>query len=82
MKLVPWEAVPGHPDRELKSKVIMPKMEAQSIPELAEHEKQVRRLYIKARDVLKYGATAGCEGCRAAVRGGRAVPRQRRAELV
>ena len=70
MKGVPWEAVPGHPDRDLKSKVIMPRMEPQAIPEPAEPERQVRRLYIKAKDVMKYGATAGCEGCRAAVRGG------------
>ena len=29
MRGVPWEAVPGHPERELKSKVIMPSMEVQ-----------------------------------------------------
>ena len=67
---VPWEAVPGHPDRELKSRVIMPRTDIQAVPEPVEPERQVRRLYIKAREVLKYGATAGCEGCRAAVRGG------------
>ena len=61
MKGVPWEAVPGHPDRELKSKVILPRMEVQATPEPPEPERQVRRLYIKARDVLKCGATAGCE---------------------
>ena len=69
MKGVPWEAVPGHPDRELKSKVILPRMEAQAVPEPAELARQVRRLYINTRDVLKYGAAAGCEGCRVAVRG-------------
>ena len=70
MKGVPWEAVPGHPDRDLKSKVIMPSMEPQAIPEPADPEKQVRRLYINARDIMQYGATACCEGCKAAVRGG------------
>merc|ERR1711951_139466 len=55
MKGVPWEAVPGRPDRELKSKVIMPKMEVQLVPEPVEREKEVRRLYIKAWGVLKYG---------------------------
>ena len=80
MKGVPWEAVPGHPERELKSKVIMPSMDVQQPPKPEEKERQVRRFYIKARDVLKYGATAGCEGCKAAVRGGRAADTLRSAE--
>ena len=49
MKGVPWEAVPGHPDRDLKSKVSMPSMGPHAIPEPADHERQVRRVYIKAR---------------------------------
>merc|ERR1711973_169910 len=31
-------------------------------------------MYIQKKDVEKYGATAGCEGCKAAVRGGEARP--------
>ena len=77
MQGVPWEAIPGHPDRELKSTVSLPKMEVQAVPEPAEPERQVRRLHIKARDVLEYGAIAGCEGCKAAARGGRVVPTPR-----
>ena len=48
----------------------MPSMEPQAIPEPADPEKHVIRVYIKARDVMTYGATAGCEGCKAAARGG------------
>ena len=70
MKGTPWEPVPGHPERELKSKVIMPREEILQPPEAEERKYQPRRVYIRARDVRKYGATAGCEGCRAAIPGG------------
>ena len=74
MRGVPWEVVPGHPDRELKSKVLMPKMEPAAPPKVDEEEPRVRRMYIQKKDVEKYGATARCEGCKAAVRGGEARP--------
>ena len=67
MRGVPWEVVPGHPDRELKSKVLMPKMEPAAPPKVDEEEPRVRRMYIQRKDVEKYGATARCEGCKAAV---------------
>ena len=72
MRGVPWEAVPGHPDRELKSKVILPRAAPVQGPEGEAREQPVRRMYIQRKDVAKYGATAGCEGCKAAVRGGEA----------
>ena len=70
MRGVPWEVVPGHPDRELKSRVLLPKAAPVPGPEAEVREVPVRRMYIQRRDIDKYGATAGCEGCRAAVRGG------------
>ena len=68
MRGVPWEAVPGHPDRELKSKVLLPRAAPVQGPEVEAREQPVRRMYIQRRDVAKYGATAVCEGCKAAVR--------------
>ena len=69
MKGTPWEPTPGHPDRELKSRVIVREEPVLPPPEPTE-EQSMRRLYIRKKDVLKYGATVGCEGCRAVVRGG------------
>ena len=52
----------------------MPKMEPTMPPQVDQEEPKVRRMYIQRKDIDKYGATAGCEGCRAAVRGGEARP--------
>merc|ERR1711872_806316 len=69
MQGVPWEVIPGHPERELKSKVMFEENETiEPVPEAA--PEQLRRLYIKKADVNKYGATVDCPGCRAVVRGG------------
>ena len=70
MRGVPWEVVPGHPDRELKSRVLLPRAVPVPGPEAEVREVPVRRMYIQRKDVEKYGATEGCEGCKAAVRGG------------
>ena len=69
MQGVPWEVIPGHPERELKSRVMFEETETiEQVPEAA--PEQLRRLYIKKADVKKYGATVDCPGCRAVVRGG------------
>mgnify|MGYP003308227470 CR=1 FL=1 len=52
----------------------MPKMEPAAPPKVDEEEPKVRRMYIQRKDIEKYGAIAGCEGCKAAVRGGEARP--------
>ena len=70
MRGVSWEVIPGHPDRELKSRVILPKAVPVSGPEMEAREQPVRRMNIQRKDIAKHGATAGCEGCKAAVRGG------------
>ena len=72
MRGLPWEVVPGHPDRELKSKVLLPRAALVQGPEMEIREQPVRRMYIQRKDIARYGATAGCEGCKAAVRGGEA----------
>ena len=66
----PWEPVPGHPDRELKSRVFI--REQPVIPDVEQpsEERLPRRVYIRKKDVLKYGTTVGCEGCKAVIRGG------------
>ena len=56
----------------MKSKVILPKEAPIPGPEMEAREQPVRRMYIQRKDIAKYGATAGCEGCKAAVRGGEA----------
>ena len=70
MKGTPWEPVPGHPDRELKSKVVVREEPILPPPEPSDEQPTMRRLYIRKKDIIKYGATVGCEGCRAVVRGG------------
>merc|ERR1711974_36302 len=67
---VPWKPIPGHQDRNWKSRVLMSDMERQETPKGTEADRQVRRMYIKQNGVRPYGATAGCPGCRAVLRGG------------
>ena len=74
MQGTPWEPMPGHPDREIKSRVIIQSGGLEEPPP-REHEEPVpKRVYIRKRDVEKFGATAGCEGCKAAIRGGGVRP--------
>ena len=70
---VAWEVIPGHPERELKSRVLMERQPLQ--PEQQEqpegHDEVIKRFYIKTKDLVKYGTTEGCHGCRAYLRGGK-----------
>ena len=70
MKGTPWEPVPGHPDRELKSRVVMREEPILPPPQAEERQELMRRLYIRRKDVEKHGYTEGCEGCRVVSRGG------------
>ena len=70
IKGTPWEPVPGHPDRELKSRVFIREAPILPPPAAAEEPEILKRVYIRKSDVMKYGATPGCDGCRAAIRGG------------
>ena len=69
LKGVPWEPVPGRPDTEIKSKVLIPGGDPVRAPGGETRERQVRRVYIRREDVTNYGPTRGCEGCNAAIRG-------------
>ena len=74
MQGTPWEPVPGHPEREIKSRVIIQSGSVEDPPTRESEAPVPKRVYIKKRDVEKFGATAGCEGCKAAIRGGGVRP--------
>ena len=69
MQGTPWEPVPGRQDGELKSRVIIRQEDITPIPETSDDAPTARRFYIKRKDVIQYGATPGCRGCEAALRG-------------
>ena len=50
---VPWEPVPGREGIHLKSKVTIPRILTDSIPEPAVNRKQPRRVYINKKEVLQ-----------------------------
>ena len=54
MKGTPWEPIPGHPDRALKSRVIMHEEPILPPPQAEERQESMRRLYIRRRDVQKH----------------------------
>ena len=68
---VPWEPIPGHGMREVKSKVYIPIPRSMpDIPEPMPRENQKRRMYMSKKDVQRHGwHTIGCPGCEAANRG-------------
>ena len=56
----PWEPVPGHPDREIKTKVMIATPAAEmEVPEPVAREMAPKRVYIRKRDIEKYGTTVG-----------------------
>ena len=73
MRGVPWEVIPGHPERELKSRVLFERQERDKEEQrmMEEPDEVIRRLYIRKQDLAKYGTTERCPGCRAYLRGGR-----------
>ena len=73
---VPWEVIPGHPDREIKSRAIFDRdVTLEGAPKsMEEPEEHIKRIYITKKDLDKYGRTEGCHGCRASLRGGRVRP--------
>ena len=73
---VPWEVVPGHPDRDIKSRVIFDRERPlEGEPKtMDEPEEYIKRIYITKKDLDKYGRTEGCHGCRASLRGGESKP--------
>ena len=62
IKGVPWEVIPGHPERELKSRVLIEKPQPDSGEQRAvnDPDELIKRFYIKKRDLAKYGTTEGC----------------------
>ena len=46
----------------------MPEVDVQR-PALEERERVPRRLYIRSKDITKFGATVDCKGCVATLRG-------------
>ena len=72
----PWEVVPGHKDRALRCRVIMDRTDrGRDVPGMPEEpEEIIRRIYITKKDLMKYGRTEGCPGCRASLREGESKP--------
>ena len=72
----PWEVVPGHKDRALQCRVIVDRTDrGQDVPGMpAEPEEVIGIIYITKRDLIKYGRTEGCPGCRASLREGDSKP--------
>ena len=70
---VPWKTSPDGGDEEAIMPAIdigmeMPEVEIPSVP--TEDQRPIpRRLYIKARDIERHGATVNCKGCVATLRG-------------
>ena len=58
---VPWEVIPGHPDREIKSIVLLDRSTpAGGEPQTVEEpEKYIKRICITKRNLDRYGRTEG-----------------------
>jgi len=66
LKGTPWEPIPGRGRIELKSRVHIPTdTDGNELKEPEARKEQIRRLKIRREDVIKYGITLGCPGCRA-----------------
>ena len=74
---VPWAPIPLREDSPEVSPsfVVIPASTDDSVPVLPPIEREVvpRQVYIQKNDLLKYGYTQGCVGCKAARSGGRAA---------
>ena len=73
---IPWEPIPGREGIEIKSTVNErrdPDEEVQRTLRGEVTDIQTRRFRIERSDIVKYGTTNGCPGCRAANQGGRSV---------
>ena len=66
------EVIPGHPERELKSRVLIERQprEVDEQRFTDEPEEIIKMFYIKKKDLAKYGTTEGCHGCQAYLQGG------------
>ena len=74
LKGTPWEPIPGKGRIELKSRVnIATDVDGNELKEPEARKEQVRRLKIRREDIMKYGITLGCPGCRAVNRGVKGV---------
>ena len=75
---VPWMPSPesGAGEEAMPAVEIPMEIESPEIERPASDDREFvpRRLYIKSRDIEKYGVTPGCKGCVAVLRGGRGVP--------
>ena len=67
----PWEPIPGREGAEVASRVALPRMPSEAPPmmDVPKKEFEWRRPRIEGRDVVKYGPTPECLGCRAFNRG-------------
>ena len=75
---VPWKPSPDGGEEEaimpaLDIGMEMPEVEILIVP-TENHRPITRRLYIKARDIERHGATVNCKGCVATLRGQGGVP--------
>ena len=75
---VPWRTSPEQDEAEEIMPAVdigmeMPEVDVQR-PALEERERVPRRLYIRSKDITKFGATVDCKGCVATLRGAGGVP--------
>ena len=71
---VPWRTSPDRDEAEDVMPAVdvgleMPEVDAE-IPDAADRQPVPRRVYIKARDIKRFGATEMCKGCVATIRSG------------
>ncbi|MBN71658.1 MAG: hypothetical protein CME32_20555 [Gimesia sp.] len=74
MKGSPEEPIPGTKERRIiafAKKYEDPNVEKIRFKPMMEAESEVRVAYIYKQDIEEHGATPGCPGCRAVIRGGR-----------
>ena len=66
----PWEPIPGRSGMEIRTQIVISEDSAPvTRPVVVREEFGPRRLHIRREDLIKFGSTAGCPGCRAMNRG-------------
>ena len=66
----PWEPVPGKTGMKIRTQIVISEDSTPvTTPVVVREELGPRRLRVRRDDLLRYGFTAGCPGCRAMNRG-------------
>ena len=71
MKGTPWQPIPGRDSVDIRCRVNIPQDERPITPAPTPKDEEggVKRANIFKDDLLKFGYTVGCQGCKAAIRG-------------